>query len=261
MADISDVESVLAQLAANAVYPNGTAAASVAGVTVTLAAGWPEPKQLDGIIAAGNAMVTVFPQPGAEDNTTRFWPTMAILDAIPAPQLLLTLEGNIISVGGAVNPGEAAFALVNYHGYSYGVKAGDTLASVAASLAALIPQASVSGTTITLNGAFDIEVSVSVSVTMQAEIARQRRRFLMSIWAPSPAIRALLGPAIDAYLKAAAQKRIVLPDDTFARLIYRGTMETDQLAKERLYRRDLLYEVEYVTTSRETDNTIRTFNL
>ncbi len=259
MADLSDVEAALAQLAVTAIYPAGTAQASVAGVTVTIATGWPEPQQLDGIVAAGNAMVSVFPVPGHEENTTRFVPAMAAVNGVPAAQLTLAVSGNQITVGGAINPGEAACVLVNYQAYSHGVQGGDSLASVAAALAALIPGASASGAVITIAQAFDIAASVSVPVSMQAEIARQRREFLISIWAATPAIRALLGPAIDLYLKAAAQKRIVLPDDTLARLIYRGTLETDHLAKERIYRRDLRYEVEYVTSSGELDNTVTSF--
>ena len=220
MADLSDVEAALAQLAVTATYPAGTAQVSVAGVTVTIATGWPEPQQLDGIIAAGNAMVSVFPKPGSEENTTRFVPVMEALNGVPAAQLMLTVAGNRVAVGGAINPGEAASLLVNYQGYCYGVQAGDSLLSIAAALAALIPGASAAGAVVTIAGAFDIAASVSVPVAMQAEIARQRREFLISIWAATPAIRALLGPAIDLYLKAAAQKRIALPDDTLARLIY-----------------------------------------
>src|SRR6185437_8810160 len=100
------------------------------------------------------------------------------------------------------------------------------------------------------------ETMISVPVEMQGEIARQKRDFQISIWAPTPAIRALIGPAIDQYLKATPQKRILLPDNTLARLIYRGTFEIDHQAKQNIYRRDLLYEVEYVTSTTEVDNTV-----
>ncbi len=260
MADLSDVEAALAQLAVTAIYPAGTAQPSVAGVTVTVASGWPEPQQLDGIMAAGNAMVTVFSKLGCEENTTRFVPVMTAVNGVPAAQLTLAVAGNRITVGGAIHPGEAASVLVNYQAYHHGVQAGDSFASIAGALAALIPNASASGTVITVAQAFDIAASVSVPVAMQAEIARQRKEFLISIWAATPAIRALLGASVDLYMKAAAQKRIVLPDETLARLTYRGTLETDHLAKERIYRRDLRYEVEYVTSSGELDNTVTSFS-
>jgi len=254
MADLSDVTNTLATLATSALYPAGTAQPSVAGVTITTASGWPEPKQLDAILAAGNAMLTVYPVEGTETNTTRFLAQMAPLTAVPAAQLSLTISGNRITVGGGIKAGEAATVSVNYKAVSYAVRAGDTTATVAAALAELIPGATASTAVITISGAFDIAATVSVPVAMQSEIARQTRLFMLSAWCPTPAIRDLMVPAVDLNLKCLP--RITLPDNTLARLIYRGTLETDYLAKQRIYRRDLRYEVEYVSTTTETDNTV-----
>lgn len=254
MADLSDVTNTLATLATAALYPAGTAQASVAGVTITTASGWPEPKQLDAILAAGNAMLTVFPMEGTETNTTRFLPQMCVAGTIPAAQLSLTIAANQITVGGTIKAGEAATVAVNYKAYSYSVQAMDTTASVAVALAVQIPGATANGVVITVTGAFDIAVSVSVPVPMQAEIARQLRTFMISAWCPTPAIRDAIVPAVDLSFKG--MKRIVLPDGTWARLMYRGTLESDYLAKQRIYRRDLRYEVEYVSTAVETDNTV-----
>jgi hypothetical protein len=254
VADLSDVTNTLATLATAALYPAGTAQPSVVGVTITTASGWPEPKQLDAILAAGNAMLTVYPVDGTETNTTRFLAQMEPLTAIPAAQLSLTVTGNRITVGGSIKAGEAATISVNYKAVSYGVQASDTVATVAAALAAMTAGATASGAVITVSGAFDIAATVSVPVAMQAEIARQTRLFMLSAWCPTPAIRDLMAPAVDLNLKC--MPRITLPDNTLARLIYRGTLETDYLAKQRIYRRDLRYEVEYVTTATETDNTV-----
>ena len=254
MADLSDVTNTLAQLATAALYPGGTSQPSVAGVTVTIASGWPEPTQLDAILAAGNAMLTVYPMDGMESNTTRFPAQMSPTTTIPAAQLSLTVAGNQIAVGGSIKAGEAATVNVNYRVYSYAVQASDTTATVAAALAALIPGATAGGASITITGAFEIAAAVSVPVTMQAEIARQTRLFVLTAWCPTPAIRDLAVPAVDLSLKNMA--RIALPDNTWARLIYRGTLETDILAKQRIYRRDLRYEVEYASTAIETDHTV-----
>ena len=254
MADLSDVTNTLALLATAALYPAGTAQPSVAGVTITTASGWPEPTQLDAILAAGNAMLTVYPMEGMETNTTRFAAQMTPSTAIPAAQLSLSVAGNQITVGGSIKAGEAATVNVNYRAVSHAVQASDTTAGIAAALAAQIPGATASGSTIAIAGAFEIATAVSVPVPMQAEIARQTRLFVLTAWCPTPAIRDLMMPAVDLSLKG--MKRIALPDNTWARLIYRGTLETDILAKQRIYRRDLRYEVEYASTATETDNTV-----
>lgn len=257
MADLSDVNNTLASLATTAVYPNGASQASITGVTVTTASGWPVPTQLDAIMAAGNAMVTVYPMKETETNTTRFMPQMRIATAIPAAQLSLTVSGNQVTVSGAIKAGEAATLFVNYRAVSHGVVASDTTATIAQALSAQIAGSTVAGSIITINGAFDIEVAVSVPVPMQSEVARQSRSFMVTAWCPTPAIRDAIMQAIDSSFKS--MKRIVLPDGTLARMIYRGTQESDFLVKQRIYRRDLRYEVEYVTIATETDNTVTDF--
>lgn len=261
MADISQVRDALKLLCVTAVYPNGITQPSVADVTITCASGWPEPgeKQLDAILAAGNAMVTVYPIAGMDANTTRFLAQMEVLTTIPPAELTLTVSGNKITVGGTIKAGEAACANVNYLAYSYGVLSTDTIDTIAAALAAKIPNATASGAVITITQVFEIIASVSVPVSMQQEIGRQTHMFMITSWCPTPVLRDLIAPAIDVFLKQQFNKRILLQDNTLARLIYRGTVDTDHLAKQNIYRRDLRYEVEYVTTSQETDNTVTNF--
>lgn len=259
MADQSEVTSALAALAAGVIYPNGIGQPSVAGVTVTIAAGWPVPAQLDAIIKAGDAMLTVYPMPGMESNTTRFLPQMTPKTSIPAASLTLTMAANQITVGGTIKAGEAATVKVNYQPYSVGVGASDTTATIAAALAAAIPNASAAGSVVTITGAFDISASVSAPVEMQSEVGRQTKVFKLVAWCPTPAVRTLLGKAVDGAFRQAP--RMLLPDNTYGRLIYRGTIETDDAAKQRIYRRDLHYEVEYATTATETDNTVTSFGI
>jgi hypothetical protein len=257
MADISDVTTALASLAANALYPNGIAQPSAAGVTVTVAAGWPVPAQLDAIIKSGHAMLTVYSMPGMDANTTRFAAQMVPKTAIPAASLILTVSGNQVTVGGAIKSGEAAAVQVNYQTYSAPVASIDTTATIAAALAALIPNASAAGSVVTVAGAFDIAAVVSVPVGMQSEVGRQCRVFKLVAWCPSDAVRALLVPAVDVAFRQ--MPRILMPDNTYARMIYRGTVVMDDIAKQKIYRRDLHYEVEYSTTATETDNTVTSF--
>ena len=255
MADLSDVVQVLAQLAANAAYPNGMAQPSVTGGVVTVVPGWPVPDQLDAIMAAGNAMVSVYPMPGMDANTKRFPTAMQPQTGIQNAGLTMTVSGLTVTIGGVINAGEAAAVSVNYNTYSYGVLSNSTTASIAAGLAALIPGATVSGSVLTLPfGTYSLSVAVSVPVLMQAEIGRQTRVFQIIGWCASATIRNALMKAID--LAFRQQPRITMPDNVWARLIYRGTLESDELGKMTIYRRDLRYEVEYATMITETDNTV-----
>ncbi len=260
MADLSDVVNVLASLTQSAVYPTGTTNPSVSGAPITIVPGWPVPAQLDGLIVAGASMISLYPMPGMDANTTRFLGDSQVQSAIPAANLTLTVNGDQVTVGGAILANEAATLRVNYQPFSYQIKATDTLASVAAALSAMISGSTVSGDVITLpTGTFDIEALVSVPVEMQSEVARQTRVFMISAWCPSPANRDAICKAMDVYFKQ--QWRVVMPDNTWARLIYRGTLQTDELQKTRIYRRDLRYEVEYATTSTEIDNTVTNFGI
>lgn len=257
MADLSDVTNTLASLADAAVYPNGDAAASVTGGSITIAPGWPNPKQLDGVLAAGNAMVTVYPMPGMDANTTRFLMEEPFATSTPTASLTMTVSNNTVTVGGTIKAGEAAFISVNNNPYSHQVLSTDTTATIATALAGLIPNATVSGSVVTVGGTvFNLVASVSAIASLQTEIARQKRVFLITAWCPSPSVRDTIAKAIDVYMKSFQGLRITLPDNTYAVLIYRGTLETDDLSTRNIYRRDLRYEVEYATTITATANTI-----
>lgn len=257
MADLSDVTATLATLADAAIYPNGDASPSVAGIGVTIAPGWPVPKQLDAIIAAGNAMFTVYPMPGMDQNVTRFLGEDPHPLTTPIASLTMTVSGNTVTVGGSIKAGEAAFIGVNRMPYSHQVVATDTLATIASALAGMIPNATASGAVVTIGGTvFDLQADVSMVATVQTEIARQKRVFMLTTWAPSVGARDAITQAVDVAFKAIPGRRILLQDSTYGILIYRGTLQTDDLATRKIYRRDLRYEVEYATTQQATENTI-----
>lgn len=71
MADISDVEAVLVTLIAGACYPNGTGAASIAGVGIQVFRGWPKPNLLTAALAAGTIMVSVYSRPNMSQNVSK----------------------------------------------------------------------------------------------------------------------------------------------------------------------------------------------
>lgn len=259
MAFLSDARTALVNAAAAALYPNGTSQPSAVGSTVTVEPGWPIPRQLDAIMAAGNAMISVYKWGNGGKNTTRFLGDDDSQAVIPAAQLTLTVSGNQVTVGGAINAGEAPALRVNYLSYSYAVQAADTVDSVAAALAAMIPNATVNGATITLTDVFDVEAAISVPVTIQEEIGRQTQVFMVIPWAPTPDLRDAISNVLELAFKR--QPRIVMPDSTWARLLYHGVIENDGGQKQRIYRRTLLYEVEFALVDPTTSNTVTDFGV
>jgi hypothetical protein len=259
MSDISDVRNTLGALAGAALYPNGTGQSSAVGATVVVRSGWPVPQQLKALVGTGNAMISIYQMPGMGKNTTRFLGDDDVQATIPAPELSLTIASNHVTVGGTINPGEAATLRVNYQPYSYAVKQTDTVDTVAAALAALIPGASVNGAEITINGVFDIESAISVPVTVQQEIGRQAQVFMVVVWAPSELLRDAICRTLELSFKQ--QPRIVMPDNTWARLLYRGVTDFDVSERSQIYRRNLLYEVEYALMAPVTENTVTNFGV
>jgi hypothetical protein len=93
-----------------------------------------------------------------------------------------------------------------------------------------------------------------VTGTAMQEVRRQERLIQIGIWADSPAHRASIATPIDAAL--AAQTFLAMPDGSAARLRYKSSPVTDQYEKSRIFRRDLMYEVEYATFQTETETEI-----
>lgn len=78
------------------------------------------------------------------------------------------------------------------------------------------------------------------------ELKRQTCGVMITVWAPSPTPRDLVAAAIDVYL--AANQRMTGPDGFQLWSKYRSTILDDASQKAGLYRRDIIYDVEYPTT-------------
>lgn len=252
MADLSDVENALVTLIAAALYPNGTDQPPTAGIPVMVYPGWPGAASLDADLAAGRAHVTVFPA-APERNTSRY-PRDWQEQALGAATITLTVDGQIVTVGGAM---PAPFSthvlelLVNGLPHAYQVQPSDSLASIASALADLLGADVVgirtAGAVITMPAGARIDAArVGVTGTMIRELRRQERQFLISVWSNTPVNRSAIGSVVDVAL--AQVDRFTLPDESSARLRYHSTAELDSQQKAGLYRRDFLYSVEYATT-------------
>ncbi|WP_158746074.1 hypothetical protein [Acidisphaera sp. L21] len=243
----SDAETALTELAAAALYPNGTAADPAIASTIRLYRGWPNATALDADLAAGNVNITVFPVPGATRLTTRY-----TLDWMPdpvTPTLTVSVTGNTVTFAGSADAGQLAGILVEGKSYVHRTIDADNPALVAAILAAAINPirpATAAGTTVTIPNATSLVARTAADASANLELRRQQQEFRVTAWCPTPDLRDATCNTLD--ITFAATPFLTLPDGSAARLRYVSTTTFDQRQDAALYRRDLLYTVEFPTT-------------
>jgi hypothetical protein len=252
MADLSDVEDALVALVSGVLYPNGTSQPSIVGAACKIYRGWPTQAELDAYLASKQLTVTVYPRPGTERNTTRFPRDWQPLVA-PAPTLTATVVGNVVTLGGVVTPGNYVTVIVGDGiAYSYAALPDQTFDDVAAALQAIIQgdfPAAAAGATLTITTGLSIVARVGAPGQAAMEIRRQLRQFQITFWCADPASRDQASGLVDPVL--AATDFLTLADGFAGRLLYVGTASFDTAQAQRLYRRDLIYSVEYPTTVTE----------
>lgn len=247
MADISDVSAALVTTIAGIVYPNGTSQPSITGAPVLVYSGWPDSGQLRTYLSAGNVHVSVFPQPNmlrVVDSSMSDWST----PTAPVNTVTLTLSGQAVTVGGSVSTPQNAALVVDNKAYVYAVQAGDTLASIATALAALVnadQTATAAGAVVTIPGAKYISPRVGGVGVATRETRRQEQTYMVTIWANCFDQRDPIAAAIDSALSG--QIHLTLADQSVATLRYKSSRQDDSLQKEGIYRRDLMYAVEFST--------------
>jgi hypothetical protein len=252
MADQSDVEATLASRVTAILYPAGTAAASVLGSVCHIYRGWPNAANLDTDLAAGQLTVTVMSDPGAFRVTTRHIDPPATLAPV-TPSLTIAVSGQAATIGGTAAPGQVAGLIVDSAAFVHRTAAGDTPERVAAILASYIRSvriALVAGATITVPGAGEIIGRVVADQTALVETRRQLQGFRIACWCPDPATRDSLATLLDTALSQVSF--ITLPDSTAARLRLARSVTFDQSQNANLFRRDLIFDVEYATTAAAT---------
>ena len=248
MADESDVEVALVAAAAAAVYPNGAAAPPPGGTACRIIRGEPNPEALNVDLAAGVVNVTVSLMEKMSRNTTRYstaWQPAAV-QAVPG--LAVSMSGNVASFSGTGGAGSIVGVQVMGQGYTYATLAGDTPGSVAAALAQQVPGATASGAALTLpaRGGTPLAVVHGYAAAV-SELRRQEQGFTVAVLAPTPDARTAIASAIDQALSNT--EFLALADGSAGRLRYHSTRVDDVPSRANLWRRDLLYTVEYGTTA------------
>lgn len=253
MADQSDVEDALARVIATALYPLGTDEASAIGRTCRIFRGWPNAGALDADLAAGHVNITVFPEAGQQRNTTR-WSDEWLMDTPVVPTLSLVVQGAAALVLGTGGPGMLVGLQADTLSVVVRTQTGDTPELVAAQLAAKLRAlgrvAMANGTTVQVPGAGFLLGRVVADQGAMRESKRQSQAFRITVWCPDAASRDAAGGLIDRALSGIVF--LSLPDGTGGRLRYASSQLFDQSVNARLYRRDLVYAVDYATTLHET---------
>jgi hypothetical protein len=230
---------------------------------VRISEGWPIPDQLDrdmlGQMLSGSppmpvarpggpvVNVSVFPMPGTgiavyqqQDDTYVITP--------PAIASTFTLVGNLITVSGQIDVGEYLTLVIDD-----AVVCSQTGASTAAMLTALAteaqgkgyPGASATATTLTIPFGHLLVVRQGGTAVLGKVTHRQKQPVMVTVWSPTPAARTTLSAAIDNVIK---QKiKVTMPDTSQALVIYSRTNVLDDRETAAIYRRDLIYDVEYAT--------------
>lgn len=246
MADLSDVEIGLATLAMQALYPSGSSSASITGQDCRVYRGWPLPASLNSDLRNGIVNVTVFPdeQPG---RVTAFYPdNNQVINT--GPLLTAAVDGTTVTFGGTAQIGQLAGLLVDGRAYPYQIAAGDSASSVAANLADLVRAdqiVTLSGSALVIPAAAHVVARVVTQNQFQQQLRRQERLFHVACWCPSPTTRDQVAIAIDQMVAPLAF--LSFSEGTAGRITYHGTTVSDRGEDAFLYRRDLIYLIEYPT--------------
>ncbi len=233
----------------------GTAAAG----SVRLYRGWPNSAGLNADLMSGYAHVSVFPEPGMGRNTTRYAPIWSVPNPV-ACTLLASVSGAAVTFSGTPSAGQTVGIQLGYPQTmvqttpggttvaTYLVKAGDTLTLVAAGIAAQIAGATSSGPVATMPSSL-VDCFIGQPQTAALLTRQQQQAFRISCWCPSPAARDALCAVVDQAMATIEMAgRFSTPDGSNCRLMYVGTYPDDKPAKDRVWRRDFRYTVEYPTT-------------
>lgn len=246
MADQLDVETTLANLIGAALYPSGTGSPSAVGASVSIYPGWPSAGCLESALKTGAAHVTVFALRGTGTTFQHLDGTPEVAVA-PVHNVTAAIAGAVVTLSGTPAAGEVATVTVNGRSYS---RSGASVSAIAtallADLAADFPGSSAVGPALTIVGARDIAVRIGAAGVLARQIKRVAQQFMITVWAPTPALRSAIGKLVAVTLVNAY--RFALPDGSHARSIFARSDDNDQKENAWLYRRDVVFTVEYAFT-------------
>jgi hypothetical protein len=244
MADISDVEQALVESITAVLYPAGSSQSSIVGALCRIYRGWPNSATLNADLSAGAVNITIAVDNDSGRTTTRYLPQWQTISAQPGTAA--SVDGQTVTVAGTPIIGDVIGAMIDGMTFAYRIRAGDTPGLIAANLEQLIQvnrMANLQGAAVTIPGAASIVIRVVCDNATSFESRRQEKDLRIICWCPMPSIRDAVAATIDAAIDQLAF--LLLPDSSQARILYRNTASYDQAQNALLYRRDLIYTVEY----------------
>jgi len=249
MADVSEVTQFIARRVAAALFPDGESETSLAGVPVKIYPGWPVPDALQRDIEAGAAHVTVWPLPGERKVSTGLGRPFRTV-AKGKPSLQVNVNGSIIRLSGEVTADTNVQIALGSKVFRLHFPAGITLSSVKARLSETLPRASVIFGRVVVLSAGHITATVTTAGTVVRELRRQIKEFQVTVWAPTPVLRNRIGTLVDVTLSE--QHHIDLGDHVPAQMLYARQSESDAGGNFHVYRRDLIFSINFALTQQST---------
>ena len=248
MADLADVLDKIRDEAAAALSAAGLVQPNTQSKGIRIYRGWPGEK-LDTDLVAGIANVTVYPRAGVAnvmDGSIEGWKE----NPRPPPGMTATTLGAEVTFAGTADrPGLIAAVVADRRGWTLALTQGQTPENVAANFQTAIAAdrpAEVAGAVLSLPGAGQVRAGVYASGTEWREVRRQEQGVLLTVWAPTPALRDKLAAILDLHFAGESGRlAFLMPDGSTATVRYAGTVFDDAGQLHPLYRRDLALLAEY----------------
>lgn len=249
MADQSDARNLITSKVAAVIYPNGTSQPSIAGVDVKIYPGWPVPNVLEKDLRAGGLHISVYPLPTERKVGTQIGRPYQVVTP-GTPTISGAVSETIVTLSGSINTPQNVYLLVNKVGHQYAIQSGDTLTTIATALAMMISGATSTGPVITIAGASEITFRAGGVGTAVRELKRQEKDFQVTVWSPNPTLRDVIGSALDSAL--AETSNVSFADGSPGIFLYSRSFDSDSTEKYLLYRRDIIYSINFATTQTST---------
>lgn len=260
MADIYDVLKAMAEIAASALYPNGSDKPSSVGPACRIYTGWPIGQRLDEDLARFQIVhVTLYPMRGSSSNVPQPLSSPVCAES-PSRGVTVTVTGSSVNISGAPVAGE--FVTIVVDGSRVFSRGGNSPAEIAALLLADVisayPGSTASGGTLIIPMAKSIAVRRGAPGKMVSTVRRIGQQIMVTVWAASPELRASVGTAVASALINAY--RIDLDDHSQARVTFVRMDDWDNRENAHLYRRDLVFMAEYAITETYDAVEVTSFN-
>jgi len=246
VADLADVEAALVTAIGSALEIVGNGP-NIGGSTLRIYRGWPTPAGLQADQLLGVTNISIFSVPGSTKNTTRW----GLQSAILANEISLAalVEGNQVKLCGVPLIGTLTGVLadgVPFVHLSTVNESADVVAAILADKVRTLRPCALNFNCITIPGSHQLIARIAQSVTILQETQRQSQDIRVSVFSPTPSGRdQICGSLISSISQIGF---ILLSDGSSARIRFHSTASFDDAIEASIYRRDIVYNVEYGTT-------------